>query len=91
MSATTHLRGYLLAYSALIVLLAATVWIAHLDLGPFNVTAALLVAALKSLIVMAIFMHLRGGPRLNWAVAAVGFFFLVILAGLTFSDYLTRA
>jgi cytochrome c oxidase subunit 4 len=35
-------------------------------------------------------MHVRWSSRLTWVVAASGFFWLLILFGLTMQDYLTR-
>jgi cytochrome c oxidase subunit 4 len=35
-------------------------------------------------------MHVRWSSRLTWVVAASGFFWLLIMFGLTMQDYLTR-
>jgi cytochrome c oxidase subunit 4 len=36
------------------------------------------------------FMHVRWSSRLTWVVAASGFFWLLILFGLTMADYVSR-
>ena len=35
-------------------------------------------------------MHVRWSSRLTWVVAAAGFFWLLILFGITMGDYMTR-
>lgn len=72
-------RAYLGAWAALLALLAATVGASFLDLGAFNVALALGIAAVKTLIVLAYFMHLKGEDRLLWASAASGFLWLALL------------
>ena len=44
----------------------------------------------KAALVILFFMHVRWSTRLTWVVAASGFFWLLILFGLTMQDYLTR-
>jgi cytochrome c oxidase subunit 4 len=44
----------------------------------------------KALLVILFFMHVRWSTRLTWVVVASGFFWLLILFGLTMMDYLTR-
>jgi cytochrome c oxidase subunit 4 len=50
----------------------------------------LLIASVKALLVVLFFMHVRWSTRLTWVVAASGFVWLIILFGLTMTDYLTR-
>jgi len=89
MSAAT-LKTYVLVYAALIVLLAATVGIAYIDLGTPNVAIALAIATIKSLLVMIWFMHLKEAEHIDWVFASAGFFFLLVLLGLTFVDFASR-
>jgi cytochrome c oxidase subunit 4 len=81
---------YYSVFVALLVLLAATVGIAQLDLGRLNFLAAALVATTKALLIMLFFMHVRYSPPLIWVVASAGFIWLGILFGHSFSDYWTR-
>jgi cytochrome c oxidase subunit 4 len=86
----TRPRLYFTVFAALLVLTIVTVFVARINLGPFNVVVALSVAFVKALLVVLYFMHLRYGPRLTWIVAAGGLYWLGILLVLTMSDYLTR-
>ena len=77
-------------FAALIVLLVMTAAAAKIDLGPFNVPVALLIAAVKTALIFSIFMHLWYQAGLIRLFALSGFFWLAIMATLTFADYLTR-
>lgn len=81
---------YLAIFSALIVGTALTVVVAFFDLGALNNVVMLTIACTKALLVVLFFMHVRWGTRLTWVVAASGFFWLLILFGLTMSDYMSR-
>jgi cytochrome c oxidase subunit 4 len=86
----SHTRTYYLVFIALLVLLAATVGVAQFHLGPAGFFAAASIAGVKALLILLFFMHVRDSKPLIWLFAAAGFFWLAILLGLTFSDYLTR-
>ena len=77
-------------FGALIVGTALTVLVAFFDLGALNNIVMLLIASVKALLVILFFMHVRWSTRLTWVVAASGFVWLIILFGLTMTDYLTR-
>jgi cytochrome c oxidase subunit IV len=81
---------YYLVFTALIVGTALTVGVAFLDLGALNNVLMLGIACTKALLVILFFMHVRWSPRLTWLVVASGFFWLLILFGITMTDYLTR-
>lgn len=81
---------YYAVFAALIVGTALTVIVAFFDLGPLNNIVMLLIASVKALLVVLFFMHVRWSTRLTWVVAASGFAWLIILFGLTMTDYLTR-
>ncbi|MBA2302223.1 MAG: cytochrome C oxidase subunit IV family protein [Acidobacteria bacterium] len=83
-------RLYLVIFGALIVGTILTVVVAKFDLGPLNNIVMLSVASAKALLVILYFMHVRWSSRLTWVVASAGFFWLLILFGLTMSDYLSR-
>jgi cytochrome c oxidase subunit IV len=78
-------------FGALMVGTALTVLVAFYDLGPLNNVLMLGIAITKALLVVLFFMHVRWSTRLTWVVAASGFFWLLILFGLTMQDYLTRS
>jgi len=83
-------RVYYAVFAALLLLLAATVAAAQFDLGRWNFPTATTIAALKGLLIILFFMHVRYSPPLTWLFAGAGFFWLVLLISLTFSDYITR-
>jgi cytochrome c oxidase subunit 4 len=84
------LRPLILAWAALLALLALTLGLAYVPMGKLNPVVALGIGGLKALIVLAIFMELREGPSLRRVFAAAGFFWLAILFSLSMTDYLAR-
>jgi cytochrome c oxidase subunit 4 len=84
-------RAYLFTYLALLLLLVATVGIAFLDLGALNSVAALTIAALKAILVALFFMHVRDSGPVTRIFVGAGLLWLLILIGLTLTDYLSRA
>ena len=42
------------------------------------------------MLVILFFMHVRWSTRLTWVVVASGFFWLLIMFGLTMTDYFSR-
>ena len=81
---------YYVIFLALMVGTVLTVVVAKFDLGPLNNIVMLTVACAKALLVILYFMHVRWSSRLTWVVAASGFFWLLIMFGITMSDYMTR-
>lgn len=86
----TSLRTYLLVWGALLVLLAVTAASAFFKLGTVNAVVNYAISVAKMLLVMVFFMHLKAGNGLLRIVAAAGFFWLMLLIGLSLSDVLTR-
>ena len=83
-------RSYVLVFLALIVGTGLTYAAALVDFGFFNNVVMLTIALVKASLVILIFMGVRWSSRLTWVVAASGFFWLLILFGLTMQDYMTR-
>lgn len=81
---------YYLIFFALLVGTGLTVLVAFYDLGFMNNVVMLTIACAKALLVILFFMHVRWSSRLTWVVAASGFIWLLILFGITMSDYLSR-
>jgi cytochrome c oxidase subunit 4 len=77
-------------FVALMLLLAATVAIAEVNLGRGNFIAATAIATTKMTLIMLIFMNLRHSKPLTRLVACASFFWLAIMFALSFSDYLSR-
>ena len=80
-----------LAWIGLVLLLALTLAMAYVPIGRGNIGVALAIGTAKAVIVLLVFMKLVRGPPLTWIFAGAGLFWLVILFGLTFTDYATRA
>ena len=83
-------RSYLLVFAALIIGTGLTYAAALVDFGFFNNVVMLTIALVKASLVILIFMGVRWSSRLTWVVAASGFVWLLILFGITMSDYLSR-
>jgi cytochrome c oxidase subunit 4 len=81
---------YAVICGTLLLLTFLTWWIAHFDLGRWNVAAALIIAWSKATLVALFFMHLRYSSRQTQLVVVAGLVWLAILLLLTMTDYLTR-
>src|SRR5262249_15321991 len=81
---------YVAVWLALMIGTGLTVLAAEVDLGAFNNVVMLVIACTKAALVVLFFMHVRWSTRLTMVVAASGFFWLLILFGLTMQDYLSR-
>jgi cytochrome c oxidase subunit 4 len=84
------IKTYTLVFLSLLILTAATTVVATIDLGPFNVVMALLIAVVKMMLVALFFMHLRHSTILTKVVVGGGMLWLGILLVLSLSDFVTR-
>jgi len=78
-------------WAILMAMTLTTVLVSFVDIGPFNIVVALVIATIKATLVVLFFMHLRYSPKLTMATVVAAMFFLFLLLGLTMTDYLTRA
>ena len=83
-------RTYLISGVLLLALLALTIGVAYVNLGPLNTVAAMTISLAKGALIVLFFMHLRYSKPVIWLFAAAGFFWLGIMLVLALSDYLTR-
>ena len=83
-------RTYYGVFGLLMGLLGLTMLLAFAHLGPLEVVAAYTIAAVKAILIILYFMHVRKSSHLTWAFAGSGFMWLGILLVLTMGDYLTR-
>jgi cytochrome c oxidase subunit 4 len=90
-TAQPSLKTYLTIYVLLIVALAATVAIAFVHLGFWNLPAALAIAFFKAALVVLFFMHVKYSPRLTWIVVSAGLIWFSIMLALTIADYVSRS
>jgi len=86
----TPRRTYFLVYIALMALLAATLFLAFVDLGRLGLVAALGIAIIKALLVILFFMHVRYSDRLTRAFVITGVIGLMHMVFMTLIDYFTR-
>jgi cytochrome c oxidase subunit 4 len=77
-------------FVALLALLATTVGLAQLPLGPASTVVSLAIAIVKAGLVVVFFMHLRVAKRTTWLFAGAAIIWLTLLFSLTFADYATR-
>lgn len=77
-------------FAILMVLLAATVGVAYVPLGEFNIVVAMTIAVVKAVLVLLYFMHVKYSSKLIWLFACAGFFWLILMFGIFFMDYGTR-
>jgi cytochrome c oxidase subunit 4 len=83
-------KTYLLVWALLFILLALTVWAAHIHLGWLNPAVAVAIAVTKAAIIILFFMHVRYSSKVVWVFVGAGFFWLGILFVLALGDYFTR-
>jgi cytochrome c oxidase subunit 4 len=86
----TGARPLILAWVALMVLLALTAASAYLPLGWGNLAVNLLVAVLKTAVIGLVFMRLSGSAVLLRLVVGAMTLWLAILFTLSLADYLAR-
>ena len=84
-------KYYFLTFISLIFLTIITVLTAKfLDLGPFNIVLALILATTKALLVLAFFMGLRWDNGFNIAIVISSVFFVILFLVITVLDLGTR-
>lgn len=86
---------YIRTYLILLFLLVVTVVLYYVDLTTIipwvgiNLVVALMVATIKAGFVIWNFMNVKGGTKLTWLWAALGFIWLLLMGGI-FLDYQFR-
>ena len=84
-------RTYASVWILLLFLTGLTTGVSYIDLGRFNVFAALTIAVGKMLLVALFFMHVRHSTKLTKLVLLGGLLWLAILLFLTMADFATRS
>ncbi|HEX9740033.1 MAG TPA: cytochrome C oxidase subunit IV family protein [Ignavibacteriaceae bacterium] len=85
-----HMHGYgiyILVWLGLLTLTAVTVAVAGINFGALTITTALVIASIKSYLVLTIFMHLSIEQRVFRIFLLVALFFFIISIVLLFADY----
>jgi cytochrome c oxidase subunit 4 len=90
----THARQsiswYFVVFVALLLLLGLTVEVARHDFGAWNFVAAVSIAAVKAVLIILYFMHVRETTSLTKLVVCAGFLWLAIMFSFSLADYWTR-
>ena len=81
---------YATVFAVLLVLTAATVWVAQFDFGALNTFIAMAVATVKATLVGLYFMHLKYDDKANAVCVLAGVFFLIIMFAFIAIDIYTR-
>jgi len=87
---TVNYGTHVLVWLALLVLLALTIAAAGMGLGAFNILAVLVIAGVKSALVLLFFMHLRYEGFLLRSIFLASVGVLVIVVALTFLEVIFR-
>jgi cytochrome c oxidase subunit IV len=91
-STKSPLKGYFAVWIALLLGTGLTVYAATLDLAPYNAAVALGIATIKATLVALFFMHVwHASEKLIKLVVIAALFFLLLLLGLTMTDFATRS
>jgi cytochrome c oxidase subunit 4 len=84
----SHSYGrYILVWMGLLTLTAITVAVAGVNLGDVTIAMAIVIASIKSYLVITEFMHLNTESRTFKVFIGVALFFIIITLVLLFSDY----
>jgi len=92
-SESKHITGYgvyILVWVALLALTSLTVSVAGIDLAQYTLFVALTIAAIKSYLVITIFMHIKFDDPIFKLFIIVSILTLFVIFVLTFVDYSFR-
>jgi cytochrome c oxidase subunit IV len=87
----TPVSTYVTIFVTLLIFTGITYWVALHDFGVMNTPIALTIAVFKASLVVIFFMGVRYNTPLTKVVVVAGFFWLLIMFGLTMGDYVSRA
>ncbi|MGA7720705.1 MAG: cytochrome C oxidase subunit IV family protein [Ignavibacteriaceae bacterium] len=84
----SHSYGiYILVWLALVALTGLTAAVAGINFGKLSIVVAILIAVVKSYLVLTEFMHLKSEQRTFKVFIFVALFFILVSLTLLFSDY----
>ncbi|HEY7887867.1 MAG TPA: cytochrome C oxidase subunit IV family protein [Steroidobacteraceae bacterium] len=87
MTSTLRLIG---VWLAVIALLGVSTGSAYIPMGRFNSIVCVTIGFIQALLVWTFFMRLRWSGLLVRLIAVTGLLWIVLLLGLSLTDYLTR-
>ena len=91
-SGSTHVsdaKTLWVVWFILMVLLIVTYEASTFDFGKLNIVVAVLIAIIKTTLVVLYFMGVKYNSKLTWLWASLGFIWVLLLFG-TMGDYITR-
>jgi len=77
---------YILIWLGLLMLTGVTITVAGLNLGTLSVLGAIVIAAIKSTLVVLYFMHIKYEDKVFKLMLGLAIFTLVVILVLTFAD-----
>ena len=84
-------KTYIAVILSLFALTGLTVWVAFQPLdAPWNDVVAMAIAFTKATLVVLFFMHVKWGETTTKLSVVLALIFLLLLLGITLSDFLTR-
>lgn len=83
-------RTYIIILAVLLIFTAISIFVTSFELGPLAVSAALLLATLKTTLVFMYFMHLKFDQPVYTIMVAVVLFVFIAVIVVTFLDYSFR-
>lgn len=87
---TVGFKTYFIILSLLIVLTFVSVLVTHIDVGKLGIFTALLIAGIKSSLVLAYFMHLIFDNKIYSLFTGLVIFIIAAVLIITFFDYSFR-
>ena len=83
-------RTFLLVLAALLVFTFISIGVTSYNLGPLTVVTALVLASLKTVLVLSYFMHLKFDVRMFAILVTAVLILIGVVIFVTFLDYLYR-
>jgi len=86
----THIvpyKTYLFILAALILLTVVSVGVTYIELASLTIFTAILLASIKSILVLTFFMHLKFDNRLLQILVIAVFTLIALVLFITFLDY----
>jgi cytochrome c oxidase subunit 4 len=90
MHSIPSVRTFITIWAILTIMTFVTFYVAQIELGTWNIVVALLIAFFKMMLVVLFFMNVKAESPLTKLFAGAGFFWMALLLGQFFIDYLSR-
>jgi cytochrome c oxidase subunit 4 len=90
MHSIPSVRTHVTIWAILTTMTFVTYYVAQIELGAWNIVVALLIAFFKMMLVILFFMNVKAESPLTKLFAGAGFFWMILLLGQFFIDYVSR-